>query len=103
MSASFMTHLSRAPGGNRLPRHHVPCPLSRSASLALGQFWPDRLAGLTELRRVLKPGAPFLCSFTPPSGGSTSGLAKGLSAAGFVDIYPLDCPEGEAILARKPA
>jgi len=38
MSASFVTQLSRDPGGNRLPRHHVSRPLSRSASHALGKI-----------------------------------------------------------------
>lgn len=31
-------------------------------------FWPDPLSGLAQLQRVLKPGARFVCAFTPPSG-----------------------------------
>ncbi|MGJ4931555.1 class I SAM-dependent methyltransferase [Bradyrhizobium sp. HKCCYLS2038] len=77
---------------------------SFDAALAMDNlhFWPDRLAGLKELRRVLRPGSPFLCSFTPPSGGSTVGLAKDMAAASFVDIEQVACLKGQAIVCRVP-
>lgn len=49
-------------------------------------FWPDRLSGLVELRRVLRPSSPFLCAFTPPSGGMKAGLIELFTRAGFTDV-----------------
>ena len=57
-------------------------------------FWPDRLAGLKELRRVLRLGAPFLCAFTPVSGGSRVGLADLFATAGYADITIGDSAAG---------
>lgn len=65
------------------------------AALAIDNlhFWPDRLAGLLEVRRVLRPASQFLCAFTPPSGGSKRGMIDLFSQAGFVDVSIID---GEA-------
>lgn len=57
-------------------------------------FWPDRRAGLIELRRVLRPNAPFACAFTPPSGGQKAGLSELFAQAGFIEVTISDFPEG---------
>jgi ubiquinone/menaquinone biosynthesis C-methylase UbiE len=49
-------------------------------------FWSDRFAGLTELHRVLRHGALFVCAFTPPSGGSMSGMPELFDRAGYTDV-----------------
>jgi len=47
------------------------------------QLWPDVLAGLLELRRVMKPAARLALGFTLYSGQTRQGLTEQLAAAGF--------------------
>jgi ubiquinone/menaquinone biosynthesis C-methylase UbiE len=49
-------------------------------------FWPDPLAGLTELRRVLRSAARVVCAFTPPSGGPPHGIENLFGSAGYAEI-----------------
>ena len=49
------------------------------------QVWPDAIAGLREIRRVLKGGARIALGFTPYSGQRKTGLIETLAAAGFTD------------------
>lgn len=77
---------------------------SFDAALAIDNlhFWPDRLAGLRELRRVLRAGAPFLCAFTPPSGGTRAGLTDLFTQAGWIDVALTDSAAGFTVMGRNP-
>jgi ubiquinone/menaquinone biosynthesis C-methylase UbiE len=66
------------------------------------QVWPDSNTGLTEIRRVMKPGASVAIGFTPYSGQQNKGLAEMLRAAGFEKTTVAEKDNWFCALARKP-
>jgi ubiquinone/menaquinone biosynthesis C-methylase UbiE len=66
------------------------------------QVWPDAVAGLREMRRVMKLGGRIALGFTPYSGQSKSGLPEMLTAAGFTEAHLVEAEEGFCALAIKP-
>jgi len=66
------------------------------------QIWPDAIAGLREMRRVLKSGGTIALGFTPYSGQPNKGLTETLSAAGFIRPRMVAKDKNFCALATKP-
>jgi ubiquinone/menaquinone biosynthesis C-methylase UbiE len=65
------------------------------------QVWPDALAGLRKMRRVMKPGGRIALCFTPYSGYSAEGLPQICNAAGFNEMRVVESGKGFCALATK--
>lgn len=66
------------------------------------QVWPDAVAGLRDIRRVMKPGGRIALGFTPYSGKSKNGLPEMLTAAAFTEVHIVETALGFCALAIKP-
>jgi ubiquinone/menaquinone biosynthesis C-methylase UbiE len=66
------------------------------------QVWPDAMAGLREIRRVLKGGTRIALGFTPYSGQPKTGLIETLTAAGFTNPQVVEGDKGFCVIATKP-
>ena len=66
------------------------------------QLWPNAVARLQEVRRVIKAGGGSIAlGFTPHSGQPNKGLAEALSAAGFKQAHVVESDKGFCALATK--
>jgi ubiquinone/menaquinone biosynthesis C-methylase UbiE len=66
------------------------------------QVWSQAMAGLREVRRVMKPDGRIALGFTPYSGQPNKGLAEALTAAGFREAHVVEGDQGFCALATKP-
>jgi ubiquinone/menaquinone biosynthesis C-methylase UbiE len=66
------------------------------------QVWADAVAGLREMRRVMRAGGRIALGFTPYSGQPKDGLSEILTAAGFVEARVVESDKGFCALAGKP-
>jgi ubiquinone/menaquinone biosynthesis C-methylase UbiE len=65
-------------------------------------LWPDRVAGLMEIRRTLKAGGRIAIAFTRFSHASAAWFEKDLVQAGFVDVSVHTGEPGTCALSRVP-
>ncbi|MDQ3829524.1 MAG: class I SAM-dependent methyltransferase [Candidatus Tectomicrobia bacterium] len=84
----------------RLP--FEPATFDKALAINSMQVWPDAVAGLREIRRVLKPGGRVALGFTRWSGQARAGLAEALTAAGFTDAHMVDIDGDYCALAVTP-
>jgi ubiquinone/menaquinone biosynthesis C-methylase UbiE len=84
----------------RLPFEHEAFDLALAINSM--QVWPDRDAGLREIRRVLRPGGRVALAFTPRSGQRRAGVTARLESAGLEDARLAELCGGFCALARKP-
>jgi ubiquinone/menaquinone biosynthesis C-methylase UbiE len=65
------------------------------------QVWPNAMAGLKEMRRVVKPGGTVALGFTPHSGQAKQGLVQTITTGGFVEVRMVET-DNFCVLARRP-
>jgi ubiquinone/menaquinone biosynthesis C-methylase UbiE len=66
------------------------------------QVWSDPIAGLREMRRVMKRGGRIALGFTPYSGQPNEGLPEKLTGAGFTKAHVAETDKGFCALGTKP-
>jgi ubiquinone/menaquinone biosynthesis C-methylase UbiE len=60
---------------------------SKAMAVNSMQVWPDAIAGLHQMRRVIKSGGMIALGFTSYSGQMKEGLADKLAATGFTKAH----------------
>lgn len=83
----------------------LPCgddSFDKALAINSMQVWPDAVAALREVRRVLTTGGRVAAGFTPYSGQPKSALAETLVAAGFAEPQVLEKGRDFCVLAIKP-
>ncbi len=66
------------------------------------QLWPNAVAGLCEIKRVMKSGGTVALGFTRYSGQRKTGLTETIRAAGFTNAQMAEADCGFCALAIKP-
>jgi len=71
----------RRAGADQLP--FADAAFDKALAVNSMQIWPDAMAGMREIRRVLRPGGQVVLAFTPFAGQSNDTVEAAIAAAGF--------------------
>lgn len=66
------------------------------------QAWDAPVAGLVEIRRVLRSGAALVLGFTPHSGQGADAMVERCDAAGYEDVRVIALGTGFCVLGTAP-
>lgn len=84
---------------------HLPfdsATFDKALSIRSMQLWPDVVAGLREIRRVLLPGGRIALACTRRSGQTQASLTELLTAAGFAEPRVINAGGNLYALAKTP-
>jgi ubiquinone/menaquinone biosynthesis C-methylase UbiE len=79
----------------------APETFDKAMAINAMQVWPDAVAGLREIWRVLKPRGRVALGFTPYAGQPQAGLTDVLTTAGFAAAQVVDIETDFCALAIK--
>jgi len=73
----------------------------RVMSINSVQAWPDAVAGMREVRRVLKADGQVVLGFTPYAGHSNDAVIGALAVAGLGEPRVVDAPDVVCMIAAQ--
>lgn len=73
----------------------------RVMSINSVQAWPDAIAGMREVRRVLKADGQVVLGFTPYAGQSNDAVIGALAVAGLGEPRVVDAPDVVCMIAAQ--
>jgi ubiquinone/menaquinone biosynthesis C-methylase UbiE len=89
----------RRAGADQLP--FADAAFDKALAVNSMQLWPDAAVGMSELRRVLKPGGTIVLAFAPFAGQSNEAVEAAVAAAGFAPPQIVEREGLHCVIASK--